>query len=435
MIERLGSRPFQVTKTCSAAVAGAVSLDPGFISPRFDGAAMRVGRPCAIAAALLTALVWSSREVRPLAHPRASALTWSGDVRPILQRRCIACHDAGGAEPLLSEYAGAREHARRIASVVLARQMPPWQAVPGFGDFANDPSLTADEIDVLVSWTHGGRLEGDEPDGGERSPVAFAASRTAMVVAAPELATPIVSARQVYRQQVKFPADHHVRGWEFSPGNAAHVSSATIRIGDEVVGVWLPGDRRLDWPDGIGIAISPSSAVTMDVTYREPREPAVDRSQVVFYLGAGAFRPVRHLTLRHGFTRLSGDVELLQLRPSVGSGQSVRVVAEDDQAGPQPLLWVRDYDPARPVSYRLRAPAPLPRGSRLRVWSFDGEASVDALYVAAKSPRASVRGAAAEAAAGHRQLTSADPGGRAGIDARPPAGSARIARAAGQDGR
>ncbi len=41
--------------------------------------------------------------------------------------------------------------------------MPPWAAVPGYGEFANDNALTQREIDFLVSWaeSYGPRNNGE----------------------------------------------------------------------------------------------------------------------------------------------------------------------------------------------------------------------------------------------------------------------------------
>jgi hypothetical protein len=61
----------------------------------------------------------------------------------------------------LLTYDDARPWAKAIRDQVLARRMPPWGAVPGVGDFADDPSLSTPEIDLLVSWIEGGAPEGD----------------------------------------------------------------------------------------------------------------------------------------------------------------------------------------------------------------------------------------------------------------------------------
>ena len=52
----------------------------------------------------------------------------------------------------LVTYEQARRKAPEIKAKVSQRMMPPWFADPRYGRFANDPSLTPDEIATLVSW-------------------------------------------------------------------------------------------------------------------------------------------------------------------------------------------------------------------------------------------------------------------------------------------
>ena len=61
----------------------------------------------------------------------------------------------------LLTYEEARPWAKAIKEQVLNRQMPPWGAVKGFGDFSNDASLTQDEINRLAEWVEGGAPEGE----------------------------------------------------------------------------------------------------------------------------------------------------------------------------------------------------------------------------------------------------------------------------------
>jgi hypothetical protein len=46
---------------------------------------------------------------------------------------------------------------------VQTREMPPWFADPQYGKFANDTSLTDDQIATIVAWADGGAPEGDGP--------------------------------------------------------------------------------------------------------------------------------------------------------------------------------------------------------------------------------------------------------------------------------
>jgi hypothetical protein len=48
---------------------------------------------------------------------------------------------------------------------VLTRRMPKWSAARGYGDFANDPSLSPFEIALIAAWVDGGapETEKDKP--------------------------------------------------------------------------------------------------------------------------------------------------------------------------------------------------------------------------------------------------------------------------------
>jgi hypothetical protein len=95
------------------------------------------------------------------AHDRFSTkVTWEGEVSRIVEARCIGCHRAGGRAPMsLRTYAEARPWARAIKEEVLTRRMPKWHAARGYGDLANDPSLSPFEIALIASWVDGGAPE------------------------------------------------------------------------------------------------------------------------------------------------------------------------------------------------------------------------------------------------------------------------------------
>src|SRR6478752_9735480 len=97
----------------------------------------------------------------PLAHTPISQVTWTVDIAPIIQTRCANCHKPGGFGPMpLTTYEESREWAKAIREEVLSGRMPPWQAARGYGDFANDASLTPLEIELLTSWADGATPHG-----------------------------------------------------------------------------------------------------------------------------------------------------------------------------------------------------------------------------------------------------------------------------------
>ena len=92
-------------------------------------------------------------------------VTFHKDVVPVLQKRCQECHRPGEAAPMsLLTYQDSRPWAKAIKAAVLAKKMPPWFADPAHGKFSNDRRLTQEEIDVLAGWADGGAKEGNKKD-------------------------------------------------------------------------------------------------------------------------------------------------------------------------------------------------------------------------------------------------------------------------------
>lgn len=117
--------------------------------------------PRAQALAIAWALLFTVASVGLVAHdPITTKVTWTHDISRIVQARCIRCHGPGGSMPLLTTYEDARPWAKAIREEVLTRRMPKWQAVRGYGDFLNDPSLSPFEIAVVASWVDGGAPKG-----------------------------------------------------------------------------------------------------------------------------------------------------------------------------------------------------------------------------------------------------------------------------------
>ena len=88
-------------------------------------------------------------------------ITWSRDVSRIIYNHCASCHHPGGSSFSLMTYKEARPWAESIKHQVLERRMPPWNAVKGFGEFANDHGLTQEDLEIVGQWVEGGCPEGD----------------------------------------------------------------------------------------------------------------------------------------------------------------------------------------------------------------------------------------------------------------------------------
>src|SRR5262245_13907787 len=109
------------------------------------------------------ALLAGAMLATPAAHdPITTRVTWNGEIARIVDARCVTCHSPDGRGPMsLATYDDARKWAKAIKEEVMTRRMPKWHAVRGYGDFANDPSLSSFEIALIVAWANGGAPRGD----------------------------------------------------------------------------------------------------------------------------------------------------------------------------------------------------------------------------------------------------------------------------------
>jgi hypothetical protein len=94
-----------------------------------------------------------------------SVPTFYQDILPILQNHCQSCHRPGEVAPLpLVTYEQTQPVARKIGAAVAMKMMPPWFADPRYGHFANDPSLTDEQIETLITWAENNAPAGDPHD-------------------------------------------------------------------------------------------------------------------------------------------------------------------------------------------------------------------------------------------------------------------------------
>ena len=97
-----------------------------------------------------------ARQVRP---------TFYRDILPILQQRCQVCHRPGEIAPFsLVTYQETRPWAGAIDEAVRSHKMPPWFADPCCGHFANDLSLTQEQIAAIANWVRSGAPSGNPAD-------------------------------------------------------------------------------------------------------------------------------------------------------------------------------------------------------------------------------------------------------------------------------
>ncbi|MDB5496436.1 MAG: hypothetical protein JWP28_467 [Phenylobacterium sp.] len=126
-------------------------------------AAVLAGKPAAAATqASKGCLVDFPERAKAAQHAKIS---YAKDVAPILEAKCVACHQDGGIGPFaMTNYQMVKGFSPMIREVIRTDRMPPYNADPHVGKFSDDKNLSPAEIKTLVHWIEAGSPRGAGPD-------------------------------------------------------------------------------------------------------------------------------------------------------------------------------------------------------------------------------------------------------------------------------
>src|SRR5581483_10925594 len=254
------------------------------------------------------------------ASAMAQPASFYKDVLPILQEHCQACHRQGEIAPMpLETYQQVKPRAAAIADAVRARKMPPWFADPCCGHFSNDPSLTPQEIETLVSWAEAKAPAGNVKDGA--APVSWVQGWNIPqpdAVVSMAASVPIPASGDVqYTYEIvptNFAQDRWVQMSEVRPSSRANVHHAVVYIrppdsdwlrgapvgvpftaaslGDEklrhdahsttsdMLLVYAPGSSPDQWPDDMAKFVPAHSDLVSQMHYTTNGHAASDKTRV-----------------------------------------------------------------------------------------------------------------------------------------------------------
>ncbi len=123
--------------------------------------AVIAGKPVQTAGAMSkgAAIAFPERGLAP------TKISYAKDVAPILEAKCVACHQEGGIGPFaMTNYNMVKGFSPMIREVLRTDRMPPYNADPHVGKFSDSKNLTSAEIKTLVHWIEAGAQRGDGPD-------------------------------------------------------------------------------------------------------------------------------------------------------------------------------------------------------------------------------------------------------------------------------
>jgi hypothetical protein len=252
--------------------------------------------------------------------PITSPFTYNDDVFPILRDRCARCHVPEGVAPMsLMTYDDTVPWGESIRVELLSGHMPPWSVDAAPTRFRNAQSISAREMNVLLTWATGGTPFGSP----EKTPQPVAYERR-WALGAPDLELPLPGeftlAANKQEDIVEFvvPTGFSERRWlravDLAPGTPAIVRSATVQIrsasseagplGTEaMLALWLPGDDAIPVNDGAAFEVPAQAELLVRVRYKKTwqheRKELRDRSTLGLYFAKEASQALRAVTLTH----------------------------------------------------------------------------------------------------------------------------------------
>jgi Copper type II ascorbate-dependent monooxygenase, C-terminal domain len=378
----------------------AFSLQPGFLPARGFSAARL----------LLLLLLLANL-------PISAAPVFSKDILPIIQDRCQQCHRPGEIAPMsFLTYSDTRPWAKAIRESAITRKMPPWFADPNYGHFANDRSLSKQEIETLVNWADGGAPEGDPKDAPPPRvwPQGWNISTPDAVFEMPA-PFPIPKEGAIEYQYIILPTHFTEDKWvdrvEVRPSDRAAVHHAVVYIREpgsdwlhgrpsgeafglpiakslttsDILMVYTPGNSFDSWPRGVAKKIRAGSDLILQMHYTTHGKQDTDRTRIGVVFAKQ--RPTQAiLTLQMGNDKfvippgdsdyrvtvsgtLPNDAMLISLLPHMhlrGHRFEYQIVEPNGRI--ETLLRVTNYDFNWQLNYRLKEPRLIRAGTRLR-WS------------------------------------------------------------------
>ncbi len=361
---------------------------------------------------------------RPLPRPRPivaedETITFHEHVAPIVWRHCAGCHRPGEVGPFsLLTYKDAAKRAGFLRDVTASREMPPWPAVHGYGDFHDAGRLGRRELAVLARWAEDGAPEGVPAvgTGPPTFPEGWQLGTPDLVATMPEPFVVPADTRDIYRAFVlPLPLDRDtaVAAVEFRRGNRRVVHHARFYVdptdecrrrdaagagpgfesfgGGDILkpglGAWVPGLIPRMPPPDVGKVVRKGSDLILLVHYHGTGKEEVDRSSVgLFFCKTPPARRTSTISLsstkidippgesRHRIALtayMKADAHALSVLPHghfLMREISLRATLPAGQV--VPLLWIDDWDFNWQGQYHFARPVPLPKGTRLDVVAY-----------------------------------------------------------------
>lgn len=335
-------------------------------------------------------------------YPAPESVSYSADIAPLLQQKCVVCHTEGGLGPwAMSSYQMVLGFSPMIREVVRTKRMPPWHADPHIGVWKNDISLSVQQTQMLINWIESGSPRGEGPDPlaqNKTAAVEWPLGEPDLIVDIPEYAVPASGVVDYQFPRVKNPLDtgvwikaatvvpgdrevvHHIlAGTQDSDTSELRRSSGVF---DNYLIGYAPGNESNEFPSNTGIYIPPGGEFSFQMHYTPVGRATVDRSKIglyfhkekpeQFYRQSVVIDPTITIppnTARHAevaYYTFEQEAMLHDLVPHAHyRGVASKFELEHADGRRETLLSVPNYDFNWQRTYEFVEPRRIPAGSRI----------------------------------------------------------------------
>lgn len=367
---------------------------------------------------------------RVVRHPAPAATpTFSNEVVRILQQNCQSCHREGDIAPFpLMTYADARPRASLIRFMTETRQMPPWKAADGCGDFRDERRLSDADIDTIQRWVAAGAPEGNPAQlpPPRQFPIGWALGEPDLILRNAEAYTPPphTDTYRCFTIPTNLIADKFVAAVDTHPGDRTTVhhvltfldtTGASVALDEAepgpgytcfggpgfattgTLGGWAPGSRPLELPENVAFTLPAASRVVMQVHYHPHHgETRPDQTQLgVYFSNAAAPKEMRIIPLINDtFTIPPNDphyrvdaafpipvplpLKLWLVAPHMHLlGKEMTVQMKRPDGSTECLIRIDDWDFNWQGAYRYVNPVEVPAGARLSLTAYYDNSSAN----------------------------------------------------------
>ncbi len=273
-------------------------------------------------------------------------ISYTDDIAPILEARCVSCHQTGGIGPFaMTDYAVVKGFAPMIREAVRTGRMPPWHPDPEVGAFKHDYSLSAEQKRTLVHWIEAGapRGEGDDPLARiQHASTEWPLGEPDLTIDIPTYQVPASGVIEYQYPSVALPTNkgRWVRASTLMPGDrqavhhilAGYMSEAppsgrsTSGSWEASYGEYAVGGESFTVPDGLGIYLPPEGLMGFQMHYTAYGKAAADDSRMALYFYPEDEEP--EFIMHH---KVIGDT-FIELPPNTDRHTEVAYAAFDHDA-------------------------------------------------------------------------------------------------------